>query len=68
MQLYKIEEGIVSDASCDTTWDGVTSIVALCDSEDQALDLARLYDEGEITYDNAQWSGKTIAALMYQPT
>lgn len=63
LSLYLVSEGEVTDATSDTEWDGVNSILVAATSKDGALTVASAYDRGDVQADNLSWLGKTIAVV-----
>lgn len=61
--LYLVCDGIATELAYPIDFDGETSVLALADSEGEALRLAGEYDRGELMYDNWEWNGQTVAAL-----
>lgn len=51
MEWYMVEDGEAEIVPCTTELDGVNSVLCYCHSTEQALELARLYDGGEIQFD-----------------
>ena len=61
--LYLVSGGEAIVATGDETPDGTAAIFAHAYTPEDALDLARRYDAGEIQPDNVQACGQTIGAL-----
>lgn len=46
--------------------DGTESVLAYAADEAEALELAALFDAGQIQMDNVQFNGRAVAALSHQ--
>lgn len=69
-KIYRVKEGIVELVGypdsvqaddCECNW--ISEAIACCKSEEMALELAKQYDDGLITYDNFTINGDIIAVI-----
>ena len=63
--IYRVEDGEAEDVSDDPTTkpvDGQDSVLVVAWSARDALEVAALFDQGEISIDNVTWRGETFAA------
>jgi hypothetical protein len=66
LNLYLVDQGIVTDASDTTEWDiDAGQLLVAATDTDQALAVASAYDAGKLTIDNINWHGKTIAVARF---
>ena len=66
MKFYLVENGVVSEATPDTEFDGIECVLVAAESEALALELADQYDKGMIGIDNV-WlrdECRAVAAII----
>lgn len=63
--FWKVENGQANESFLEdeASIDGIESVLCWCESEEQALMLARMYDQGLIQPDNIPFHGGAVAAL-----
>lgn len=63
--FFLVKEGEVSDATAETEFDAIESVLVYAEDEAQARDLAQKYDDGIFSYGNVTVDGKTVSAVTW---
>lgn len=64
-KLYFINGGEVTEISEAHCWDGTNTLQVIAESPDDALTLARLYDSGQVQWDNHMINGLAVCAVSW---
>ena len=61
--FYLVTYNTATPAKCDTKFDGYNTFLCYCETQENALDLATQYDDGDILMGNVWYNGQSYTAL-----